>query len=54
MERGDLAEFGKNATQMMSFLPNENVGRKIIKQVRLLANLQNASVNDAANLPQVY
>ena len=30
MERGDLAEFGKkNATQMMIFLPIENVGRKI-------------------------
>ena len=31
MERGDLAEFGKNATQMMIFLPIENVGRKITK-----------------------
>ena len=31
MERGDLAEFGKNnATQMMIYLPIENVGRKII------------------------
>ena len=31
MERGDLAEFEKkNATQMMIFLPIENVGRKII------------------------
>ena len=30
MERGYLAEFGKkNATQMMIFLPIENVGRKI-------------------------
>ena len=30
MERGDLSEFVKNATQMMIFLPIENVGRKII------------------------
>ena len=30
MERGDLAEFGKkNATQIMIFLPIENVGLKI-------------------------
>ena len=29
MERGDLAEFEKNATQMMIFLPIENVGQKI-------------------------
>ena len=37
MERGDLAEFGKkNATQMMIFLPIENVGRKI-KSIKLLS-----------------
>ena len=31
MDRGDLAEFEKNATQIMIFLPIENVGRKITK-----------------------
>ena len=36
MERGDLAEFGKkNATQMMIFLPIENVARKKIYVLKL-------------------
>ena len=34
VQSGVLAEFGKqNATQMMIFLPVENVGRKLTKYV---------------------
>ena len=40
MERGDLAEFGKKPTQMMIFLPIENVGRKIISKRCLLCEPQ--------------
>ena len=44
MERGDLAEFGqKNATQMMIFLPIENVGRKIITTGQLRSNTKTHS-----------